>query len=168
MPPEISYPSWDFPGGPDVKNPLSNAEAVGLIPGVGIKSLLDSKEIQPVHPKGNQSWVFVGRTDAEAETPVLWIPDAKSWLIWKDPNAGKDWGQEVNGTTEDEIVGWHHRVNEYGFGWTPGIGDGQGGLACYVVHGVTKDRTQLSEWTELNWTRKDDWISNSLLEKVPT
>ena len=97
MPPEISYPSWDFPGGPDVKNPLSNAEAVGLIPGVGIKSLLDSKEIQPVHPKGNQSWVFVARTDAEAETPILWIPDAKSWLIRKDPDVGQEWRQEEKG-----------------------------------------------------------------------
>ena len=108
MPPEISYPSWDFPGGPDVKNPLSNAEAVGLIPGVGIKSLLDSKEIQPVHPKGNQSWVFVARTDAEAETPILWIPDAKSWLIRKDPDAGKDWRQEENGMTEDSVLDGMH------------------------------------------------------------
>ena len=79
--------------------------------------------------KGDQSWVIIGRTDAEAETPILWPPDVKSWLIWKDPDAGKDWGQE-KGTTEDEMVGWHHRLNGHGFGWTPGIGDGQGGLAC--------------------------------------
>ena len=89
------------------------------------------KEIQPVHPKGDQSWVFIGRTDAEAETLILWPPDVKSWLIWEDPDAGKDWGQEEKGTTEDEMVGWHHQLNGHGFGWTPGVGDGQGGLACY-------------------------------------
>ena len=77
-----------------------------------------------------KSWVFIGRTDVEAETPILWQLDAKSWLIWKDPDVGKDWGQEEKGTTEDEMVGWHHRLNGYGFGWTPGVGDGQGGLAC--------------------------------------
>ena len=76
-----------------------------------LESPLHSKEIQPVHPKGDQSWVFVGRTDVEAETPVLWPPDVKSWLIWKDPDAGKDWRQEEKGTTEDEMVGWHHRLN---------------------------------------------------------
>ena len=76
-----------------------------------LDSLLDCKEIQPVHPKGNQSWMFIGRTDVEAETPILWSPDAKSWLIWKDPDAGKDWRQEEKGMTEDEMVGWHHRFN---------------------------------------------------------
>ena len=82
-----------------------------------LKSPLDCKEIQPVHPKGNQSWVFIGRTDVEAETPMLWPPDAKSWLIWKDPDAGKDWGgQEETGITEDEMVGWHHRLNGHEFG----------------------------------------------------
>ena len=86
--------------------------------------------IQPVHLKGDQSWVFTGRTDVEAETPILGPPDAKSWLIWKDPDAGKDWGQEEKGTTEGEMVGWHHRLNEHEFGWTPGVSDGQGGLAC--------------------------------------
>ena len=95
-----------------------------------LESPLDYKEIQPVHPKGNQSWIFIGRTDAEAKTPILWPPDAKIWLIWKDPDVGKDWGQEKKGTTEDEMVGWHHRFNGHGFGWTPGAGDGQGGLAC--------------------------------------
>ena len=73
-----------------------------------LESPLDCKEIQPVHPKGDQSWVFIGRTDVEAEIPILWLPDAKSWLSWKDPDAGKDWGQEEKGTTEDEMVGWHH------------------------------------------------------------
>ena len=89
-----------------------------------LKSPLDCKEIQPVHPKGDQSWVFIGKTDAEAETPILWPPDAKSWLIWIDPDAGKDWEQEEKGTTEDEMVAWHHRHNGHGFGWTPGVGDG--------------------------------------------
>ena len=93
-----------------------------------LESPLDCKEIQLVHPKGDQSWVFIGRTDAEAETPVLWPPDAKSWLIWKDPNAGKDWGQEDKGTMENEMVGWHHQFSGHGFGWTLGVDNGQGGL----------------------------------------
>ena len=80
-----------------------------------LESPLDCKEIQPVHPKGDQSRLFIGRTDAEAETPVLWSHDVKSWLIWKDPDAGKDWGQEEEGTTEDEVVGWHHWLNGYEF-----------------------------------------------------
>ena len=80
-----------------------------------LKSSLGCKEIQPAHPKGDQSWVFIGRTDAEAETPILWPPDVKSWFIWKDPDAGKDWGQEEKGTTEDELVGWHHRLNGHEF-----------------------------------------------------
>ena len=115
-----------------------------------IESPLDCKEIQPVHPKGDQSWVFIGRTDAEAETPVLWSPDVKSWLIWKDPEAGKDWRQEEKGTTEDEMVGWHYWLNGHWFGWTLGVGDGQGGLACCGSWGHQElDRT---EW--LNWTMK--------------
>ena len=111
-------------------------------------SPLDCKEIQPVHPKGDQSWVFIGRTDVEAETAILWPPDAKSWLIWKDPDAGKDWGQEEKGTTEDEIAGWHHWVDGHGFGWTPGVGDGQGGLACCGSWGCKV--SDMTEW--LNWT----------------
>ena len=110
----------------------------------------DCKEIQPVHPKGDQSWVFIGRTDVEAQTPILWPPDAKGWLILKDPDAGKDWGQEEKGTREDEMVGWHHQHNGHGFGWTLGVGDGQGGLVC-CGSWVTKSRTRLSNWTELNW-----------------
>ena len=114
-----------------------------------LESPLDCKEIQPVHPKGDQSWVFIGRTDAEAETPILWPPDAKSWLIWKDPDAGKDWGQEEKGTIEDEMVGWHHWLNGRGFGWTPGVGDGQGGVVCCGSWG----RRVGPNWvTELNWT----------------
>ena len=81
-----------------------------------LESPLDCKEIQPVHPKGDQSWEFIGRTDVEAETPVLWPPDAKNWLIWKDPDAGKDWRQEEKGTTEDKMVCWHHRLNGHEFG----------------------------------------------------
>ena len=94
-----------------------------------LESPLDCKEIQPVHPEGDQSWVFIGRTDAEAETLVLWPPHAKSWLIGKDPDAGRDWGQEEKGMTEDEMARWYHRLHAYEFGWTLGVGDGQGGLA---------------------------------------
>ena len=95
-----------------------------------LESPLDCKEIQPVHPKGNQSWIFIARTDAEAETPILWPPDAKNWLIRKDPDAGKDWRREEKGMTEDEMVGWHHPLNGHKFEQTPGDGDGQGSLAC--------------------------------------
>ena len=103
---------------------------------------------QPVHPKGDQSWVFIGRTDIEAETPILWPPDVKSWLIWRDPDAGKDWGPEEKGMTEDEMVGWHHWLNGHGFGWTLGVGDAQGGLVC-----CNSWRCKQSETTEqLNWT----------------
>ena len=96
--------------------------------------------------------MFIGRTDAEAETPVLWPPHAKSWLIGKDPDAGKDWGREEKGTTEDEMVGWHHRLNGHVFGWTLGVGDGQGGLACCSSWGrKMSDTTEQLNWTELNW-----------------
>ena len=94
-----------------------------------LESPLDCKEIQPVHPK-DQSWLFIGRTDAEAETPVLWPPHVNNWLIGKDSDDGRDWGQEEKGTTEDEMVGWHHQLSGHEFGWTPGIGYGQWGLAC--------------------------------------
>ena len=94
------------------------------------ESPLDCKEIQPVHPKGNQSWRFIGRTDAEVETPILWPPDSKNWLIGKDPDAGKDWRREEKGMTEDEMVGWHHPLNGHKFEQTPGDGDGQGSLVC--------------------------------------
>ena len=95
-----------------------------------LESPLDCKEIQPVHSEGDQSWVFFGRTDAKAKTPILWPPHETSWLIGKDPDAGRDWGQEVKETTEDEMAGWNHRLNAHEFEWTPGVGDGQGGLAC--------------------------------------
>ena len=118
-----------------------------------LESPLDCKESRPVHPKGDQSWVFIGRTDAEAETPILWLPDVKSWLIGKDPDAGRDWGQEEKGTTEDEMVGWHHRLSGHGFGWTPGVGDRQGGLACWGSWGHKESATtDWLNWTEQNWT----------------
>ena len=117
-----------------------------------LESPLDCKEIQPVHPKGDQSWVFIGRTDAEAETPVLWPPHVKSWLIWKDPDARKDWGQEEKGTTEDEMVGWHHWLDGCESEWTLGVGDGQGGLVCCDSWGREEsDTTEWLNWTEL-WT----------------
>ena len=125
-----------------------------------LESPLDYKEIQPVHPKGDQSWVFIGRTDVEAETPILWPPHVKSWLLIKDPDAGKDWGQEEKGTTEDEMVGWHHQLSEHGFGWTPGVGDGQGGLACCGSWGHRKSgMTEQLNWTELNilWVASGTW-----------
>ena len=133
---------------------LSAKELMLLNCGVGgdSESPLDYKEITPVHPKGDQSWGFIGRTDAETETPILWPPDVKSWLIWKDPDAGKDWGQEEKGMTEDEMVGWHHWLNWHGFGWTPGVGDGQGGLACCGSWGHKEsDTIERLNWTELRW-----------------
>ena len=117
-----------------------------------LESPLDCKEVQPVHPKGDQSWVFIGRTDAEAETPVLCPPDAKSWLIWKDSDAEKDWGQEEKGTTEDEMAGWHHWLDGRESEWTPGDGDGQGVLACCDSWGHKEsDTTERLDWTELNF-----------------
>ena len=95
-----------------------------------LESPLDGKEIQPVKPKGNQSWIFIGRTDAEAETPILWPPDTKNWLPGKDPDAGKDWRREEKWTTEDEMVGWHHQLDGREFEQALGVGDGQGSLAC--------------------------------------
>ena len=115
-----------------------------------LENPLDCKEIQLVHPKGDQSWVFIGGTDVEAETPILWPPDVESWFIWKDPDAGKDWGQEEKGMTEDEMVGSHHRLYEHGFGWTSGAGDGQRGLVCYSSQGCKE--SDMTEVTELNWT----------------
>ena len=95
-----------------------------------LESPLDCKKIEPVNPKGNQSWIFIGRTDDEAETPIIWLPDVKNWLLGKHPDAGKDWRQEKKGMAEDEIVGWHHQLNGHEFEQALGIGDGQGSLAC--------------------------------------
>ena len=116
-----------------------------------LESPLDSQEIQPVHPKGNQSWIFIGRTDAEAKTPILWPLDAKSWLTGKDPDAGKDWRQE-KGMTEDEMVGWHHQLDEHESEQALRIGNGQRGLACYSPWGSKEsDTTERLNWTELNY-----------------
>ena len=129
---------------------LSTEELMLLNCGVGEDSWesLDCKEVQPVHPKGNQSWVFIGRTDAEAETPILWLPHAKSWVIGKDSDAGRDWGQEEKGTREDEMGGWHRWLDGQEFGWTPGVGDRQGGLACCDSWGSKESDTT----EQLNWT----------------
>ena len=115
-----------------------------------IESPLDSQDIQPVHPKGDQSSVFIGRTDAEAETPILWPPDVKNWLLGKHPDAGKDWRQEGKGMTEDEMVRWHQQLDVHEFEQTPGVGDGQEAWRA-AVHEVAKGWTGLSNWTELNW-----------------
>ena len=105
---------------------------------------------QPVYPKGDQCWVFIGRTDVEAETLILWPPDVKSWLIWKDPDAGNDWWQEEKGTTEDEMVGWHHRLNGHGFGWTLEVCNGQGGLASCSPWGCKElEMAEGQNWIEL-------------------
>ena len=114
---------------------------------------LDCKEIQPVNPKGNKSWMFMGRTDVEAETPIVWPPDVKSWLLWKDPDAGKDWGQEEKGTTEDEMVGWHHWLNGHEFEQALGDGKEQGSLARYSPWG----------WKESNTT---EWLNNNILDSI--
>ena len=110
---------------------------------------LNCKEIKPVHSKGDQSWIFIGRTDAEAEIPIIWPPDEKNWLLGKDPDAGKDWGQEEKGMTEDEIVRRHHRLDGHEFDQALGVGDGQGGLACCSPWGHKESR---HDWaTELKW-----------------
>ena len=124
-----------------------------------LESPLDCKEVQPVLPKGDQSWVLIGRTDAKAETPILWPSHAKSWFIGKDPDAERDWGQEENRTTEDEVVGWHHWLDAHEFEWTPGVGDGQGVLACCDSWGRKQsDTTEQLNWTELKY---QIWYQNS-------
>ena len=112
-----------------------------------LENPFDCKEIQPVHSKGDQPWDFFGRNDAKAETPVLWPPHAKSWLIGKDSDAGRDWGQEEKGTTEDEMAGWHHWLDGRESEWTPGVGDGQGGLAC--CNSWRRKESDTTKW--LNW-----------------
>ena len=128
--------------------------------GEDFESPLDSKEIKPVNPKGNQPWVFIGRAGAETETPVLWSPHVKSWLIGKDCDAGRDWGQEEKGTTEGDKAGWHHRLNGHEFLWTPGVGDGQGDLVCCDSWSRKEsDTTEQLNWTEL--MLDSFWIGNS-------
>ena len=133
---QISLPGYDF----NSSGYIPRGRIAGSY-GSKIFICLFLKEISP------------GRTDDEVETPILWPPDAQSWLIRKDPDAGKDWGQEEKGTTEDEMVGWHHRLDGHGFGCTPGFGDGQGGLACCSSWGRKElDTTERLNWTDLNWT----------------
>ena len=130
---------------------LSAEELMLLNCGVGEDSWesLGVQGDQTSQSKVNQSWIFIRMTDVEAETPILEPPDAKSWLIWKDPDAGKDWRQEEKGTTEDEIAGWHHRFNGHEFGWTPGVGDGQEGLVCCGSMGLKEsDMIELLNWTD--------------------
>ena len=115
-----------------------------------LESPLDCKEIKPVNPKGNQSWNFIGRTDAEAEAPILWLRDVKKWLTGKDPEAGKDWKQEEKGTTDNEMVGWHCWLNGHEFEQVLGVGDGQGGLVCYNPWGCKEsDTTEQLDWLNL-------------------
>ena len=126
-----------------------------------LESPLDSKEIQPVPPKGNQSWIFIGRTDAEAETPILWLCDAKNWLIGKDPDAGKEWRWEEKGMTEDEMVGWHHRLNGHESEQTPGDDDGQGGLVCCSPWGHKQlDTTEHLSWKNVLFIIEVEFIYN--------
>ena len=114
-----------------------------------LENCLDCKEIQPIHSKGDQSWVFIGRPEAKAENPILWPPDVKSWLTGKDSDAGSSWGQEEKGMTEDEMAGWHHWLDGREFEWTLGVGDGQGGLACCDSLGCKEsDTTERLNWTE--------------------
>ena len=123
-----------------------------------LESPLDCKKIKPVNPIGNQSWIFIGRTDTEAETPILWPPDLKNWLIGKDPDAGKDWRQEEKGMAEDEMVGWHHRLDGHEFEQASGVDDGQGSLACCSPWGRRQsDTTELLNWTELLALRVPRW-----------
>ena len=117
-----------------------------------LESPLNCKEVQAVHHKGDQFWVFIGRTDAKAETPILLLPHAKNWLAGKDHDAGRDSGLEEKGTIEDEMAEWHHQLDAHEFRWTPGVGDGQGGLVCCNSwHHKESDKTERLNWTELNW-----------------
>ena len=134
--------------------------------GKTIESPLDCKEIQPVHPKGNQSWIFFGRTDVEAETPLLWPPNAKSWLIWKGPDAGKDGRWKEKGTTEDEMFGWHHRLEGHKSEQALGVGDGHGSLARCSPWGCKESvKTEWLNWTAHKWIEE---ISTCLPKPNPS
>ena len=134
-----------------------------------LESPLDRKVIKSINPKENQPWIFIGRTDVEAETPILWPPDAWNWLIRKDPDAGKDWRQE-KGMTEDEMIGWHHRLNGHEFEQAPGVGERQGSVAC-AVYGVENWATKLN-WTHTGWLVKQEkqilisWRAGVLKSKI--
>ena len=123
-----------------------------------LESPLDCKEIQPIHSEGDKPWEYFGRNYAKSETPVLWLPHAKSWLIGKDSDAERYWGHEEKGTTEDEMAGWHHWLDGHESEWTLGAGDGQGGLACCNSWGRKEsDTNEGLNWTELNWVEKVKW-----------
>jgi len=131
-----------------------------------LKNPLDSEEIKLVNPKGNQPWIFIGRTDAKVEAPIFWSTDANSWLIGKHPDAGKDWGQEGKGTTEDEMAGWYHWCNRHELGQTPGDGEGQGVLVCYRPWGLVGH-----DWATEQQHKSNNLIFNHgcvyLLHKIP-
>jgi len=145
---------WEYPleKGKATHSSILAGEFLGLYnsPWGHKKSHLDFKDIKPVHPKGSQPWIFIGRTDAEAETPILWLPDVKNWLIEKDPDAGKDWRREDKGMTEDKIIGWHYWLDWHQFEQAPGVGDGQGSLvSCSPWDHKDSDTTERLKWTEL-------------------
>ena len=128
-----------------------------------LENPLDCKETKPLNPKRNQPWSFIERTDAEAETPILWPPDAKNWLIWKDPDAGKDWGQEEKGTTEDELVGWHQWLEGHEFEKASGVGDGQGSLVCCSPWGCKE--LDVTEWLNCTQNSSAHPLINSFIMK---
>ena len=127
-----------------------------------LESPLDCKKIKRVNPKGNQSWIFIGRSNPEVETPIVWPPDAKSWLIWKDSDVGKDWRQEQKGMAEDEMVGWHHWLDGHEFGKAPELVMDRAAW-CAAVHGVIKIRTWLNDWTEVLLIKKDVQLESCVL-----
>ena len=133
-----------------------------------LESPLDCKEFQSIHSEGDQPWDFFGGNDAKAETTVLRPPHEKSWLIGKDSDSRRDWGQEETWTTEDEMAGWHHRLDGHEFLWTPGVGDGQGSLACCNSWGLKEsDTTELLKWSELNWSDEGEmWIQKTQIVEI--
>ena len=125
---------------------------------------MDCKEIKPVNAKGNQSWIFIGRTDAEAEAPILWPSDAKNWLIGKDSDAGEDWRQEEKGTTGDEMVGWHHQLDGHEFEQALGVGDGLVSLVCWSPWGW-KESDTTERLNEMNWTKLMSALNSYFLKR---
>ena len=148
---------------------IKKAECRKIVLEKTLESPLHCEEIKPVNPKWNQPWIFIGRTDAEAEVPILWSPDAKNWLTGKDPDAGKDWGQEEKGTIEDEMVGWHHWLDGHEFEQALGIGDGQETLACWSPWGRKEsDMTEELTWQQVSYSffniqwKKEKWVTQRL------
>ena len=158
---DASPPQWQLPvfpqllpkAGQFLLSSVKNWCFWTLVLEKALDSPLDCKEIKPAHPKGNQPWIVIGRTDAEAEAPILWLPDAKSQLIGKDPDARKDWRHKEKGATGDEMVGWHHLLNGHEFEQAPGVDEGQGSLACCSPWGCKElDTTERLNWTEEYWS----------------